>query len=158
MELDEKKTPHQEVTPNIRIIQEELKQQFGIDHFGEQKIKFFSKRNNFLLGENISKIVVNDHGCYLEVEKTNLNRKHMLEGPLSKQKYFYCDKSRDGVKVYRQNKSVSDKPNPPPGVFSCNFNREKGYADYIPGKCYVPINSIKASLSIRSQKFEHQAY
>ena len=84
-----------------------------------------------------------DHGIYAEFKKEKLCKENILEGPLSKQGFYFSDKTLDGVKVYRQVKTVADRRNPPRGVFACDNNRLGGYGDYKIGLCYVPMTSVK---------------
>jgi len=113
-------------TPNLKILGKQVREQFRLKNLGPGKMPVISKNQGLRIFSEWERIVLGDHGAYFEVKEKSVNRKVCSQGKLSRQGYFRCDRTLDGVRIYTQRKSVSDKMNPPPGPFAVGMDREGG--------------------------------
>jgi len=130
-----RKTPHNEETENIRIIKSHLENDFKLETGTNTFPAPYLKNTSTKLAEN-AKILVGDHGAYLELDNLPQGAAKKFEGK------WYDHFDLNGTKIYAQKLTVEANSNPPRGPFSCRMNREGGYADYIPGKFYVCVSAI----------------
>eukprot|EP00501_MAST-03F_sp_TOSAG23-6_P002455 GSMAST32.ASY1.ANO1.2565.1 assembled CDS len=101
---------------------------------------FFSDFGGNILARGYERVLLGDHGPYFEFKKDQIEEHSFTE--FHKRKYYDELWSPSGVKLYRQKCSVSDRPNPPPGVYSVHNNRPEGYADYRPGFFYISCDAV----------------
>ena len=136
-----------DLTENRRIMKEGILKSFPqLKNLNSMNVKIFSKRHSIILSSGYERILLGDHGPYLEVKESTLYRPNLIAGGVSEKGHYRMMKSRDGVRLYAQLKPVH-APNPPesdrPGPFACNMNREGGYADYRKGMIYIPLSSVR---------------
>lgn len=99
-----------------------------------------------VVGRGYQRVLYGDHGPYVEFAKHHVRwaafPKVKIKGPYS---YYHEHYTRtNSVKVYEQRKTVGDKPNPPPGMWTCRNNRvATGYADYQPNVIYMACDSLQ---------------
>lgn len=105
---------------------------YKLPELGWHNIEFLNDNETIAVGYN--RIVYGDHGPYIEFNENNIywdafpNRNEKGASIAYYNEYYTTDKV---VKLYAQQKSVSDQPNPPSGPYSAPHNRFQGYADYI---------------------------
>jgi len=94
-----------------------------------------------LVASGYSRIVYGDHGPYIEFQKDHIQYRLIPKfgkgsGDLGDAYYEWMHpEQNESVKVYRQLRTVRNKPNPPYGGFM--GNRKEGYADYRVGMYYI---------------------
>ena len=99
-----------------------------------------------LCSRGYRRIVYGDHGPYIEFERDKISWDSF---PVlsKKSKFLYYDerftKDRKYM-LYVQKRSVRNVPNlhKTPGKTRIRNTRAEGYADYIPGMCYLPALSV----------------
>ena len=116
-------------------------------------IQFFNAFNNSqLIATNYNRIVYGDHGPYIEFNADQINWDSFPNTQSKGDSVAYYDEfyAKDDnqqnkekmVKLYAQRKTVHDQPNPPPGKYSTNHNRDEGYADYKIGLYYISPDDL----------------
>ena len=143
---------------NRRRDQVRVERETGLPEFGSPLIFLFFTQGDWrstqdgeeipttLFAKGYTRVVYGDHGPYVE-----LSNQQVLWGafPLQKPKpdyAFYDERFSQGgdTMIYLQKKYVASKKNPPKdGKWSCNNNREEGYANYVPGMNYVEASAEK---------------
>ena len=125
----------------------EVLQETGLQEKGRDDITIFlNDGKQTTVSSGYRRIVYGDHGPYIELEKDKISWNNF---PVTnkKSKFAYYDEryTKDGKFMsYVQRRSVQNVPNPPktPGKPRVRNNRSEGYADYLPGMCYLPALSV----------------
>jgi hypothetical protein len=119
--------------------------ELGLKEFGEPD-GVLCDRDGVVLATGYRRIVFGDHGPYMELTTAQVMWNNFPFFRHNDAKYAYFDKcissGSEEVQLYLQKRTVSDKPNPPPGKYSVNNNRPEGYADYRPGMCYLRVDDV----------------
>lgn len=101
-------------------------------------------RTGVLVATGYIRLVLGDHGPYCELRHSQICwpafTTHVLKGP---GRHYHQHFGPDGLELYEQFRGVGQEPNPPPGPWSCANNRPEGYADYQPGRFYLPADLLE---------------
>ena len=102
------------------------------------------------------RVLYGDHGPYIEFTRNQIRWESFPVVKPDKPSHAYYDERftlDQHVMAYEQRKTVRDKPNPPPGVWSANNDRvDTGYADYQPGYVYVSADCLDVLPQSRPNK------
>jgi len=123
--------------------------QLKLPEGGSPSTAFYARRSGgLLIATGYDRIVYGDHGPYIEFSDHHIRWSSFPRyKPRSPWSYYdlWCTADQR-LELYAQKRRVTSKPNPPSGQWSVCNHRPEGYADYRPGKCYVPceIGDIEA--------------
>ena len=96
------------------------------------------------IAKGYERIVYGEHGPYFEIRPGRIYWDNITKVK-KKAPHAYYDEAytkTGGIKLYIQKKTVAEKPNPPPGVWSAMNDRKEGYADYKRGLVYVSVDAV----------------
>mmetsp|Transcript_20778 Transcript_20778/g.37841 ORF Transcript_20778/g.37841 Transcript_20778/m.37841 type:complete len:349 (+) Transcript_20778:52-1098(+) len=112
---------------------------------GSSPVALWCPKLGVILASSYNRLLFGDHGPYVELLYHQIQWEHFvlhtLKGP-HRHAHFHWTKGRE-VCIYEQYNGVHDEPNPPPGEWSCSNNRPEGYAEYCPGRMYLPADLVE---------------
>ena len=132
-------------TPNRERDRSRILAKGFVEFPSETKVKTKCKATGVQVANGYVRLLFGDHGPYLELLHEHVCWEafvhHKLKGPL---RHYHEHLTRDrGIQIYEQFRSVHDEPHPPPGEWACDNNRPEGYADYRPGRIYMPADLVE---------------
>mmetsp|Transcript_38906 Transcript_38906/g.61520 ORF Transcript_38906/g.61520 Transcript_38906/m.61520 type:complete len:635 (+) Transcript_38906:60-1964(+) len=139
---------------------ERVEKDLNLKEFGNAETVFVERADPLtVIGTGYRRVLYGDHGPYIEFLSSQVNWE-VFTYTRRKSVWAYYDEhyTSDGsVQAYEQKKTVADKPNPPPGLWSANHNRANGYADYQPGLVYVAADVVYVRRKIEPESSREDA-
>ena len=126
---------------NRRRDKRKVEKRLGLLEGGEAR-RELRERDGRPLASGYEGVVYGDHGAYVEVSDAQLGFRSGDFGARFELRchgdYYDLYKSKTtATELYRQTRTVADRPNPPRGRDSARRDRREGYADYRVGLWYV---------------------
>lgn len=134
----------------------------GLTEWGQPSgVRFFDRSGNCLLAVGYERLLFGDHGPYLEfsdLDDGQLQREAFGQAhpKLHYDEHFALSTDGRPAKLYRQKRTVTDKPNPPRSgpYWVANQRDGVGYADYRVGRCYISCDAV--SIVFQGENIGHK--